>query len=291
MKTTINYPSQGSNIAADLYLPPDITQPVPLIVMCHGFCGVKELLLPAFAEQFQSTGFAVIAFDYRGFGASEGEVGRLEPRLQIEDIKATLDFAVQMSIIDSDKIALWGTSFGGANAIVAATEDARVKCLAVQVTFGDGERVVTGALNDDEKTKLFASLDKMAARKTESGKEMWVPIAKVLSDAQSKAFYHRYADEFPALKTKIPFLTTAQTLTHKPEAYLSDLNVPLHITVAEQDGVNPPAESHSLFEKAKQPKALLSLPEASHYDVYQGELLQQVASAQIAWFKQAFDGQ
>ncbi|BCD99480.1 alpha/beta hydrolase [Marinagarivorans cellulosilyticus] len=286
MKTTINYLSGGSNIAADLYLPSDLTKPVPLIVMCHGFCGVKELLLPGFAEQFQQAGFAVITFDYRGFGASEGEAGRLQPALQIEDIKATIDFAVQMSIIDVDKIALWGTSFGGANAIVAAVEDARVKCLAVQVTFGNGERVITGDLNEAETTKLLGSLEKMQARKAQGGKEMWVPIAKVLSDEQSKAFYSRYAEEFPALKTKIPFLTTAETLAHKPENYLSDLNAPLHITVAEQDGVNPPAESYSLFDKAKEPKQLLSIAGATHYDIYEGEYLAQVSAAQIAWFKQ-----
>ena len=289
MKTTINYPSGGSNIAAELYLPANLEKPLPLIVMCHGFCGVKELLLPGFAEQFQQAGFAVIAFDYRGFGASEGEAGRLQPALQIEDIKATIDFAVQMSIIDADKIALWGTSFGGANAIIAAVEDARVKCLAVQVTFGDGERVITGDLNEAEAAKLLGSLEKMQARKAQGGKEMWVPIAKVLSDEQSKAFYSRYAEEFPALKTKIPFLTTAETLAHKPESYLSDLNAPLHITVAEQDGVNPPAESYSLFDKAKEPKQLLSIAGATHYDIYEGEYLAQVSAAQIAWFRQCLD--
>ena len=286
MKTTINYPSGGSNIAAELYLPANLEKPLPLIVMCHGFCGVKELLLPGFAEQFQQAGFAVITFDYRGFGASGGEAGRLQPALQIEDIKATIDFAVQMSIIDADKIALWGTSFGGANAIVAAVEDARVKCLAVQVTFGDGERVITGELNEAEAAKLRSSLEKMQVRKAEGGKEMWVPIAKVLNDEQSKAFYSRYAEEFPALKTKIPFLTTAETLAHKPENYLSDLNAPLHITVAEQDGVNPPAESYSLFDNAKEPKQLLSIAGATHYDIYEGEYLTQVSAAQVAWFKQ-----
>ena len=286
MKTTINYPSGDSNIAAELYLPANLEKPLPLIVMCHGFCGVKELLLPGFAEQFQQAGFAVITFDYRGFGASGGEAGRLQPALQIEDIKATIDFAVQMSIIDADKIALWGTSFGGANAIVAAVEDARVKCLAVQVTFGDGERVITGELNEAEAAKLRSSLEKMQVRKAEGGKEMWVPIAKVLNDEQSKAFYSRYAEEFPALKTKIPFLTTAETLAHKPENYLSDLNAPLHITVAEQDGVNPPAESYSLFDKAKEPKQLLSIAGATHYDIYEGEYLTQVSAAQVAWFKQ-----
>ena len=38
---------------------------------------VKELLLPAFAEYFANAGCVAMTFDYRGFGGSEGEPGRL----------------------------------------------------------------------------------------------------------------------------------------------------------------------------------------------------------------------
>jgi predicted alpha/beta hydrolase len=38
--------------------------------MGHGLSGVKEMDLPRFAERFCDAGFAVLLFDYRGFGES-----------------------------------------------------------------------------------------------------------------------------------------------------------------------------------------------------------------------------
>ena len=54
----------------------------PLIILCHGFCGIRNVLLPCFANAFTEAGFATITFDYRGFGESDGERGRLVPAMQ-----------------------------------------------------------------------------------------------------------------------------------------------------------------------------------------------------------------
>ena len=62
-------------------------------------------------------------------------------------------------------IALWGTSFGGANAIIAASGDARVRCLLVQLVFGDGERVITGQMDEQTKQELLMLLQRMQERK------------------------------------------------------------------------------------------------------------------------------
>lgn len=53
----------------------------PLIILCHGFCGIRNVLLPCFANAFTEAGFATITFDYRGFGESDGERGRLRPKI------------------------------------------------------------------------------------------------------------------------------------------------------------------------------------------------------------------
>lgn len=36
----------------------------PLIILCHGFCGIRNVLLPCFANAFTEAGFATITFDY-----------------------------------------------------------------------------------------------------------------------------------------------------------------------------------------------------------------------------------
>ena len=283
MPEQLFFESADAKVAAHLYLPEDDAK-VPGIVMCHGFAGVKELLLPNFAQRFAANGYAALTFDYRGFGQSGGEPGRLLPSQQIEDIINALAFMRSCPQVDSDRIALWGTSFGGANVIFAAVQDGNVRSISVQLTFGDGQRVVTHGMSEQEKSNLYALIEKMEARKARSGKEMLVPIHKVLSDPQSKAFYDSHVEQFPSLKIKIPMLTVAETIKHKPELVIGSLNVPILITAAGRDGVNPAQESKLLFDKANEPKELFVIEDATHYEVYTGAYFEQAIAKQLAWF-------
>ena len=45
----------------------------PGVVLAHGWTGVREQRLDAYAERFAGAGLAALVFDYRHFGASAGE--------------------------------------------------------------------------------------------------------------------------------------------------------------------------------------------------------------------------
>ncbi|SPX55195.1 membrane protein [Klebsiella pneumoniae] len=94
----------------------------PVIILCHGFCGIREILLPDFAEAFTRAGFSTITFDYRGFGDSDGERGRLVPAMQIDDIISVVNWAREQPSLDAQRIGLWGTSFGDATYLVRRSE-------------------------------------------------------------------------------------------------------------------------------------------------------------------------
>ena len=79
-RSEVTFPSGGVRCAAWWY-PPGGPEPAPCVVMGHGFGAVREARLPAYAERFQAAGLGVVVFDYRHFGASDGE-----PR-QLLDIK------------------------------------------------------------------------------------------------------------------------------------------------------------------------------------------------------------
>lgn len=282
---TVTFLSENIQIAGTLYLP--TLQPghkVPGIVLCQGFAGTKEMLLPAYAEIFSENGYVVLTFDYRGFGTSGGEPGRLVPKLQIEDIKNAISFLFSRNEVDANRIGLWGTSYGAANAIVATSEDKRVKCLCIQLAFGDGERCITASMPSEDISKLKETLAKLLAKKQSTGKEMMVPVSKILSDEQSKKFFQEYADKFPGLKIKIPFLTIRETMNYKPENCLKDIHVPISIIGAEKDLVNPISETYTLFDLALDPKELTIINEATHFELYEGDYLEQAVNKQIAWF-------
>jgi dienelactone hydrolase len=102
--------------------------------MSHGVTAVIEQHLAGYAERFAREGYAVLVFDYRYLGLSDGEPrGQAIPHLQHEDIRAALSFVGAQPGIDASRIALWGTSFSGGHALFVGALDPRVKTVVVQV--------------------------------------------------------------------------------------------------------------------------------------------------------------
>ncbi|MGL5700210.1 MAG: alpha/beta hydrolase, partial [Kluyvera sp.] len=148
----------------------------PVIILCHGFCGIQEILLPKYAEAFSDAGYTTITFDYRGFGESGGERGRLRPQMQIEDICSIIDWISTKPTLDKNRIALWGTSLGACHVFGAAVARPQIKCIISQMGFADGETIVTGKMDENEKQAFVGTLEKMVEKRERLGKEMFVAI-------------------------------------------------------------------------------------------------------------------
>ncbi len=92
VRQDVSFVSKGLKCRGWLYMPDDVRadDKVPAIVMAHGFSAVKEQILPEFAQRFVDEGFAVLVFDYRYFGDSEGE-----PRCQLFPLEMVEDYRNQ----------------------------------------------------------------------------------------------------------------------------------------------------------------------------------------------------
>ena len=279
--------SEGSKIAAHLYQQDglDAAKKHPAVVLCHGFAGIKEALVPPYAEGFSKNGFIVLAFDYRGFGDSEGERGSLIPDNQVTDIRNAITYISSLGNVDAGRIGLWGSSFGGANAVKTAALDRRVRAVVAQLTFADGERVVTGGLKPEEKAKLLATLQKVWSRAVTANKNMMMSLDQILTDADSKAFFAKITAEHPKINVKIPFQFVRYSFEYKPAEFAGALKCPLFVLGAEKDIVNPPAESKALYDAANEPKALYMVRGATHYEVYSGAKFDEAFAQELAWFK------
>ncbi|MEV8520683.1 alpha/beta fold hydrolase [Dyella marensis] len=272
-------------LAATLHLP-DSPGPHATVLLCHGFCGTQPLLLPAFAAAFAQAGYVAVTFDYRGFGESGGERGRLVPSMQIDDILAVLGWLKTHDQVDAQRIGLWGTSLGGGHVMGAAARDAGVRCVVSQLAFADGEEVIAGHMSAEEKASFLATLAKMEERK-QAGKEMFVPLTRVLGDPESKAFFEKHKDSYPELSIKIPMLTVKEMFHYKPATDAAHVTCPTLVVVAGDDGVNPPAQGTALFDAVGAATKQLYVQEgARHYDAYEGTHFDQVAQRQLAWYGQ-----
>jgi uncharacterized protein len=266
---------------------PDTQAAVPVIILCHGFCGIQELLLPGFAETFVGSGYAAVTFDYRGFGASGGEQGRLIPAMQIEDIHTVIGFVKGLPGIDASRVGLWGTSLGGGHVLAAAAADPSIKAVVSQLGFADGEQAVTRNMTEEEKQALVATLERMHEKKQSTGREMFVPVTKVLTDPQSKAFVEEYRQRYPAMDIKIPFLTVREMLNYKPAVYAARVACPVLVVIAGEDEVNPPDYGRELFAALGSPVKKLHVEEtAGHYGMYEGPHFESSIDVQLHWFRE-----
>ena len=134
----VSFDSHGTSCAAWLYRPDRVTNP-PIIVMAHGFAAIRLLRLDAYAERFAEAGYAVLVFDYRGWGDSAGEPRRmLDIRAQQRDWRAAVAYARNIEGVDPGRLVLWGASFGGGHALHLAAEDHGVAAVIAQVPHISG---------------------------------------------------------------------------------------------------------------------------------------------------------
>ncbi|HSW14484.1 MAG TPA: alpha/beta hydrolase [Solimonas sp.] len=136
----VAFQSQGTTCRAWLYRPArSATTRTACIVMAHGLGGTRAAGLEPFAERFAANGHAVLLFDYRHFGASDGAprqlltVGR-----QLDDWRAAIRHARTLPGVDPARVALWGTSLSSGHVLTIGAEDSGVAAISAQNPMTDG---------------------------------------------------------------------------------------------------------------------------------------------------------
>ena len=133
----LSFASGAETCAAWHYPASGATGEGPIVVMAHGLSGTRRDRLGPFAERFSAAGFGALVFDHRGFGDSTGEPDLFKPALQLEDWRAAISFARSLPSVDPERVATFGSSMGGGNALAAAAEDRRVAAAISQVPLLD----------------------------------------------------------------------------------------------------------------------------------------------------------
>jgi fermentation-respiration switch protein FrsA (DUF1100 family) len=117
----VSFPSADGTSLHGWYFEHD--QPVAHVLYCHGN-GENVAHLGSYMDELREKyHISLFAFDYRGYGRSQGRPA--EPGI-IADGLAAQQWLAKEAGIDEDRIVLWGRSIGGAIAVqVAAQQGAR----------------------------------------------------------------------------------------------------------------------------------------------------------------------
>lgn len=125
--------SQGLKLFGVLHLP--ITKSKsPAVLFCHGFGGNKSgryRLYVRLAEKLSQAGIAVLRFDFRGCGDSEGAFRDISIESQLEDALIGTKFLLEHPQVNPKQFGIFGSSLGGTIATLLSAKVAQTKTIAL----------------------------------------------------------------------------------------------------------------------------------------------------------------
>ena len=125
VSTIVEFPSEGATLRGRLYARPSVA------TACRSSSWrtasrrrISGMTADRYAEVFRDAGFAVLLFDHRNFGISDGEPRQqINKWIQARGYRDAMTFLATRPEIDAKRIALWGDSMSAAEVIVVGAID------------------------------------------------------------------------------------------------------------------------------------------------------------------------
>jgi fermentation-respiration switch protein FrsA (DUF1100 family) len=297
VRRDVEFTSGQDTVRGWLYTPDEGDGPYPAIVLAGGWCYVKELVQPYYAEMFARAGFAALLFDYRNFGSSDGARRQhIDPVWQIEDYKNAISYLETLDEVDSDRIGAWGLSYSGGHVLIVGATDPRVKCIASQIPVVDGYRNmrrVHGTIGFRAFEELLLEDRRNRFRTGEDG---YLPHAAPdpTTEVSSWPFAETYetfkalkATDAPAYENRSTIESAELLMSYSIDPFLPRLlNTPTLVVVAEGDDLtlwDLEIEAYNKIPTDK--KRLVVVGESTHMTLYSDKsLLSKAAEAATDWF-------
>ncbi|MFL5864606.1 MAG: alpha/beta hydrolase [Solirubrobacteraceae bacterium] len=255
---------------ADLHLPANDGSgaPYPVVIAASGYQGLKVLHPERFARALVPRGYAVLAFDYRGFGASEGERGRLAPQDWVHDVRAAVDRIAACEMVDGARIGLLGWGLGGGVVVAEATDDPRIRAVAAVNCLADGARATRSMHDHASWKRLLERIEADRPRRAMFGRSEIVSpwdIVRLDLDVQTPRYVTQELYKVRGYGSGVTLESADLLLRFSPEQMVARLaGRPLLIVHGDRNELHRPHEARSLYAHASEPKQLVFLENAGH---------------------------
>jgi dienelactone hydrolase len=290
VRSDVSFLSGALRCAGRLYLPAGSAGRVSCVVMGHGTTGTMDFGLDRYAQRFAAAGFAVLAFDYRHFGASEGEPRQLvSARRQVADWRAAVRFARTLPQVDPARAGLWGTSLGAGHVVSVAATDPRIAAVVAQLPFlgidvhhdsrrsGRVTRALFAAAVRDAVGAVFGRPPVMVAMVGEPD------TVAVFTGREDHAVASVLAAEAPGWRNELAARSLFSLLSYRPGRLAGRLVMPLLVCVAEGDTAASVPLAVRAAEQA--PRGELYRYPGGHFAAYLGEVFERMAADEVAFLQ------
>jgi dienelactone hydrolase len=283
-RTDVTFTSGDSTCAAWLYLPDGVTAP-PVVVLGHGLGATREMRLDAFAERFAQEGIAALAFTYRHFGDSGGQPRQLlSIKRQLADWDAAIAHVQGRADVDGDRVAVWGSSFGGGHAITVASRHPELRAAVAQCPFTDGLASAL-ALGPVGSLRLVPVLARDLAAWARGREPVMIPLAgapgapALMSAPDALPGYQAISPAGVSFRNEVAARVVPTIATYRPGRAAKKVASPILFCVSNTDSVTPPAQTIKYAHIA--PGGELKTYDAGHFDFYLGEPFEELVGDQV----------
>lgn len=289
---TVEFTSDSAVLRGRVYLPDG--RPAAVVVMAHGFSATIPMVMDRYAECFRERGLAVLAFDHRGHGSSDGEPrGEINPWVQALGYIDAIGTARAEPEMGSSPIALWSDSLSARPALGVAALDDRISALVCQVPALGAERSP-----DDAGGERLAAMERfLKTGPVRSPADEWrsspvvsadqVASPSALQPLTAYRWFIEYGGRYgTGWANRVVFTTPSEAPDFDPFAAAPLVRVPTLFAMSPHDEM-PGAVSEvtrAVFDRISGPKELIEV-EGGHFGLLEhpSRAFDRTSEAQAAW--------
>jgi fermentation-respiration switch protein FrsA (DUF1100 family) len=264
----------------------------PCVVLANGFGATVDCGLEPYVERFAAAGLDALAFDYRHFGASDGQPRQLlSIQSQLEDYAAAIAFARSLDGVDPDRIVVWGSSYSGGHVVPVAVSDGRVAAVIAQIPAMDGLASLINVARYAGPVHL-AKLTLAGMRDLAGGLRGRPPVmlaivgppgsVAAMTTPDSEPGYRGIAG--PSWRNEVAARIALTTGTYRPGLQADRLPCPMLVQIADRDSVAPPKAAQDAAWRATGRGEVRTYP-IGHFDIYTGEPFERAVADQLHFLR------
>lgn len=280
--------SEGTKCSAWFYLP-ETDKKCPVIVMANGFGGTREIRLYEYAERFAQNGYSCFLFDYRNFGASDGNKRQLiNAKMQLEDWNSAIEHIKKDNRIDKEKLLLFGTCFAGGHVIWLSAHRNDVIATVSQCPYTDTLATIKAVGAGYLLKKLpFVIADLLTCIIG------YHPVMLKLGSYKGENAFMS-ADKETTIQmigdanfiNKAPARSLLEFIKYSPGKFFDKISIPIYIAACSRDMLVPGEKTIELAKSTEH--SVCKKYDCRHFDIYLNECFEEAINDYIVFYNQLF---
>lgn len=244
--------SDGELLKGNFLIPEGVSS-FPGICKFHGLPGSPDQV-SGVASRLAAAGFVVLTFDFRGFRSSEGLFSLAN---EVKDARNAVGHLLRSKKAMKGWVGVYGASYGGAVAVLAAARDTRISAVCVRAPVYDTLEFARSQLIQPEVEHLL---------------ENFPDVMHGLSNAETR---EKLLNGMVEDSKKLNPASEVQRISPRPLLIIAgDADKEIKL-----DGVR------AFYESAKQPKKLVVIKGADH-ELTNPKAFEETNETVVTWFKQ-----